>query len=202
MADVIRATYGLEAEVLPPPPALTSDGPERQVLSLEPGYFLCIARLLPYKNVHVVAEAVGLVPNARLVIVGEGPARSDIEAIAGENVRFMGQVDDADLRWLYRNALANVSASYEDFGLTPLEAASFGRPSVVLRAGGFLDTVVEGRTGLFFDTPVVEAVAKAMDAATIHLWTESELREHAEKFSKDAFQRRMREIVKGEAALA
>jgi glycosyltransferase involved in cell wall biosynthesis len=130
-------------------------------LVLEPGYFLCIARLLPYKNVQVVAEAVGLVPGARLVIVGDGPARSDIETVAGPNVRFLGQVDDATLRWLYRNSVALVSASFEDYGLTPLEAACFGRPSVVLRSGGFLDTVVDGLTGVFFDAPIVDDVARA-----------------------------------------
>ena len=90
MADVIRSTYGLEAEVLPPPPALTPDGPEREVLGLEPGYFLCIARLLPYKNVQIIAEAIGHLPGARLVIVGDGPARSDIEAVAGPDVAFPG----------------------------------------------------------------------------------------------------------------
>jgi glycosyltransferase involved in cell wall biosynthesis len=201
MADAIRSTYGLEAEILPLPPALSSEGPERPVPGIEPGYFLCIARLLPYKNVQVVAEAIGRLPDVQLVVVGDGPARSDIEGVAGANVRFLGQVDDVDLRWLYRNSLAIVSASYEDFGLTPLEAASFGRPSVVLRAGGFLDTVVEGRTGIFFDAPIIDDVARAMDEATNHIWVESELRAHAEKFSKDSFQRRIRQVVAEEAAL-
>jgi glycosyltransferase involved in cell wall biosynthesis len=201
MADAIRSTYGLEAEVLPPPPALTPDGPEREVLGLEPGYFLCIARLLPYKNVQVIAEAVGLVPGARLVIVGDGSARSDIESIAGPNVRFLGQVDDATLRWLYRNSLALVSASFEDYGLTPLEAACFGRPSVVLRSGGFLDTVVDGLTGTFFDAAVVDHVARAMKIAAKQTWDEDELQAHAEKFSEASFKRRIREIIAEEVAL-
>jgi glycosyltransferase involved in cell wall biosynthesis len=200
MADAIRAIYGLEAEVLPPPPALTSDGPEREVLGLEPGYFLCIARLLPYKNVQVITEAVGLVPGARLMIVGDGPARSDIETVAGPNVRFLGQVDDATLRWLYRNSLALVSASFEDYGLTSLEAACFGRPSVVLRSGGFLDTVVDGLTGIFFDAPVVDHVAQAMKMAAEQTWDEDELRAHAEKFSEDSFKRRIRQVIAEEVA--
>ena len=122
-------------------------------------------------------------PDARLVIVGDGPARSDIERVAGPNVRFLGQVDDATLRGLYRNSAAIVSASFEDYGLTPLEAASFGRPSVVLRSGGFLDTVVEGRTGIFFDSPDPEKVAFAMSTAIRRTWDSSDLRAHAEKFS-------------------
>jgi glycosyltransferase involved in cell wall biosynthesis len=201
MADAIRTSYGLEAEVLPPPPALTSHGRELEVFGLDPGYFLCIARLLPYKNVQVVAEAVGLVPGARLVIVGDGPARSHIQRIAGPNVQFLGQVDDATLRWLYRNSLALVSASYEDYGLTPLEAACFGRPSVVLRSGGFLDTVVEGRTGTFFDTLAVDQVAQAMKMTAKQTWDEGELQAHAEKFSEASFKRRIRQVVAEEVAL-
>ena len=87
----------VEAEVVPPPPSLAPEGPVRPVEDLEPGYFLCIARLLPYKNVQVVAQAVGAIPNARLVIVGDGPARSQIENVAGPNVRFLGLVDDETL---------------------------------------------------------------------------------------------------------
>ena len=113
VSAAIRSTYGLEAEVLYPPPSLAPEGPERHVEGLDPGYFLCIARLLPYKNVHVVAQAVGTIPSARLVIVGDGPARSDIQRVAGPNVRFLGHLDDATLRGLYRNsaALEQVSSS-------------------------------------------------------------------------------------------
>lgn len=200
MADAIRATYGLEAEVLPPPPALSPKGPERHVVGLESGYFLCIARLLPYKNVQVVAEAVDRVPGARLVIVGDGPARSDIEIAAGPNVRLLGQVDDAALRWLYRNSMALVSASFEDYGLTPLEAACFGRPSVVLGSGGFLDTVVDGQTGTFFESPIVDDVARAMEMTTNQRWDEGELQAHAEKYSAPSFQRRIRQVIAEEVA--
>jgi glycosyltransferase involved in cell wall biosynthesis len=200
VAEAIWAIYGLKAEVLPPPPALTPDGPEQKVPGVEPGYFLCIARLLPYKNVHVVAEAVGNVHGARLVIVGDGPARSNVERVAGPNVQFLGQVDDATLRWLYRNSFALVAASIEDYGLTPLEAASFGRPSVVLRSGGFLDTVVEGQTGIYFDTPCVSDVSRAMESATHSAWDAKELKTHADKFSAASFQRRIRQVINEEKA--
>jgi glycosyltransferase involved in cell wall biosynthesis len=112
----------------------------------------------------------------------------------------VSQVDDATLRWLYRNSVALVSASFEDYGLTPLEAACFGRPSVVLRAGGFLDTVVEDRTGIFFDAPVPEDVAIAMKAATEQSWDQLSLQVHAEQFSAASFQRRIRQVVAEEDA--
>ncbi len=64
-AAAVRETYGIDAEVLPPPPALTPGGPETPVPGLEPGFVLCVARLLPYKNVDVVIDAVQAVPGLR-----------------------------------------------------------------------------------------------------------------------------------------
>ena len=200
VSQAIRGTYGLEAEVLYPPPSLAPGGPERHVEDLDPGYLLCIARLLPYKNVQILAQAARTLPDTRLVIVGDGPARSDIERVAGPNVRFLGRVDDVTLRGLYRNCAALVSASFEDYGLTPLEAASFGRPSIVLRAGGFLDTVVEGTTGIFFDSPDPDKVAFAMSMAIRRTWDADAIRAHAEKFSTRSFQHRIRQVVAEEAA--
>ena len=97
--------------------------------------------------------------------------------------------------------MAIVSASFEDYGLTPLEAASFGRPSVVLRMGGFLDTVEDGKSGLFFDSPTVKDVAQAMDGASNRLWSEADLRASADAFSARSFTSRFREIIEEEVAL-
>jgi glycosyltransferase involved in cell wall biosynthesis len=200
MADVIRGAYGREAEVLPPPVLLSPDGPERRVPGLEPGYFICIARLLPYKNVQAVVEAASLLSDTRLVVVGDGPGRSQMEGMKQRNVNFLGEVDDATLRWLYRHSAALVSAAFEDYGLTPLEAASFGRPSVVLRDGGFLDTVVENVTGIFFDIPSPVAVATAMSQMRSREWEVPLLKAHAKRYSADSFQQRMRQVVDEELA--
>ena len=162
VARAIREIYGIEAELLPPPPALVATGPLDTVGGLEPGFWLCVSRLLPYKNVDVVLEAVRLRGDT-LVVVGDGPERSRLEARAGPGVSFAGKLSDAQLRWCYANCRALVAASYEDFGLTPLEAAAFGRPSVALRAGGFLDTIVEGETGVLFDAPDAKLLRAAMD---------------------------------------
>lgn len=195
--DAIRAAYGIEAEILPPPPALLPDGPEREVEAVEPGFFLCVARLLPYKNVDAVIDAVGRVSGARLVVVGDGPEATRLAARAAANpgVRLLGRVDDEQLRWLYRNCTALVAASYEDYGLSPLEAAAFGRPSVVMRAGGYLDTVVDGRTGLFFERPVADDIAPALEVAAAASWSTDVMRTHAAAFSAERFQARLNEVV-------
>jgi glycosyltransferase involved in cell wall biosynthesis len=196
MAGAIKQVYGIEAEVLSPPPGLTPEGAIVPIPGVEPGYFLCVARLLPYKNVEAVVDAVGSLPSSRLVIVGDGPLRQALHDRASANVHFVGVVDDAKLRWLYQHSLALVAASHEDYGLTPLEAASFGRPSVVLRAGGFLDTVREGVTGLFFDEPSGEVVTSVLEAASEVAWDSSAIVAHAKTFGKEAFIGRLQAVVR------
>lgn len=196
-ARAVRDVYGIEPEVLPPPPALTPDGPVEPVPGLEPGFVLCVARLLPYKNVDVVIDAVRSVPGLRLVVVGDGPDR---ERLAGrirdpQRIRLLGRLSDAQLRWCYQACTLLAAASYEDYGLSPLEAAAFGRPTVALRAGGYLDTLVEGATGVFFDAPQAEQVASALEAATMQAWDEDKLRGHAEAFGAPRFSARLREVV-------
>lgn len=193
----IRDAYGIEAEVLAPPPAMLPDGEERAVPGLGPGFLLCVARLLPYKNVDVVVEA-ALATGRELVVVGDGPDRARLEAQAARGagqVRLLGRVDDATLRWVYRNASALVAASYEDYGLSPLEAGAFGRPSVVLRDGGYLDTVVEGVNGVFFDAPRPDLVAEAVEVAAGHAWDDGAVTAHVATFGRERFVARLRGVV-------
>jgi glycosyltransferase involved in cell wall biosynthesis len=196
VAARIAETYGIDAEVVPPPPALTPDGATMPVADVEPGFVLCVSRLLPYKNVDVVAEAFGRLPDERLIVAGSGPDERALRGLAPANVTFLGRVSDEQLRWLYAHADVLVAASYEDFGLTPLEAAGFGKPAAALRWGGFLDTVREGRTGVFFDTPTIGAIAAALRDARRHSWRAETIREHAERYAEGNFIARMRAIVR------
>ena len=140
--DRIRDAYGIEAEIVSPPVPAAVSGPQRAVTGIEPGFMLCVSRLLSYKNVNAVVEAFEELPQKRLVLVGDGPERDALGRTHGSNVSLLGRVDDTELAWLYANCAGVVCASYEDFGLTALEAAACGKPVVALRAGGFLDTVV------------------------------------------------------------
>lgn len=150
-----------------------------------------------------VFDAVAWVPGARLVVVGDGPElpRLRARAAAVPGVGLLGRVGDEQLRWLYRSCAALVAASYEDYGLSPLEAAAFGKPSVVIRAGGYLDTVIDGHTGVFFARPVADEIASALEFAAVLPWHEQVLRTHAAAFSAERFQARLREIVAEERAL-
>jgi glycosyltransferase involved in cell wall biosynthesis len=195
-AALVRELYGRDAEVLCPPPALDPDGEQRPVDGVEPGFVLCVARLLAYKHVDVVVRAAARLDRP-LVVVGDGPERRALEAEATAGTRFLGVVDDATLRWCYARAAVLVSVGYEDFGLTPLEAAAFGTPTVARRFGGALDTVIDGGTGrLLADEDVDparlrEAIRTLVDAPP----PRAAVVAHAQRFGRERFAERLRAVV-------
>ena len=199
VAHSVRDLYGIDPEVLPPPPALTPHGKREAVEDIEPGFVLCVSRLLPYKNVDAVVTAFGRLRDERLVVVGDGPERQRLAQLAGPNVTLLGRVGDARLRWLYEHAAALVVASYEDYGLTPLEAAGFDKPTAALRFGGLVDTVADGETGLFFGNASPKEIATVLGAVLRERWSAEALEAHAARFSRERFVGRLREIVKAAA---
>ena len=200
--DRVKQAYGIEAEILPPPFTLPVDGPQRAPLpGLDPGFFMCVSRLMSYKNVRQVVEAFAALPDQRLVVVGTGPDEAAVRAAAGPNASFTGTVGDAELAWLYSNAAGLVVAAYEDFGITPLEAAAFGVPVAALRWGGFLDTIREGVTGVYLDRPEPDAIRDAVKTLLDRKWDRAVLVAHAATFSAPRFTARIRSIVDEELAV-
>lgn len=191
----IRRHWKRDAEVIYPPPGLSFDGEQTPSLDLEPGYLLTVARLLPYKRVDVVIDAVRSLGSTRLVVVGDGPDADRLSARAPEGTTFLPSVTDAQLRWLYAHAQALVTASQEDFGLTPLEAMGFGTPVVAIAAGGFLETVEPDVSGIYFDAPDPQHLQRALERAATHDWDRDALRARAQAFSEASFITRFRQVV-------
>lgn len=192
----IRTNWGREAEVLHPPPGLTPEGRRRPVPHLEPGFFLTVARLLPYKRVDVVIEAAARRAGRILVVVGDGPDAARLRSQAPTTTRFLPTVDDEELRWLYANAAALVTAAHDDFGLTPLEAMGFGTPVVAVDEGGYRETVQHEETGLLFPSPTSSDLCAALDEFEGRPWDRSALADRAAAFSELAFGERLREVVR------
>jgi glycosyltransferase involved in cell wall biosynthesis len=196
----IRQHWGRDAEVLHPPHRVDVDGPREPVPGIEPGYWLVIGRLVNYKNVDILLQAMAKRPGDRLVVLGRGPLRSTLEVQAPSNCTFIESVSDEGLNWLLHSSRGLLAASYEDLGLTPIEAMAFGRPVVALRAGGYLETVIEGTTGCFFDRLDPDCVAAAMREAENHTWDERAIMTHAQSFSEESFVARLRSAVERVAA--
>jgi glycosyltransferase involved in cell wall biosynthesis len=187
--------YGRDAEVLFPPCMVDINGARSPVAGIAPGFFFCVSRLLAYKNVGAIVRAFSSLPDKMLVVVGRGPEYQNLVTEAGKNVLFLESVDDPTLRWLYSQCSCLLSASYEDFGLTPIEAAAYGKPAIVLRRGGFLDTVVENVSGLFFDHPQADNIAEAVGRFESIAWDPQSLVAHAQSFSEAEFHSRLRRLI-------
>jgi glycosyltransferase involved in cell wall biosynthesis len=198
--DRIHEAYGLASTMIPAPrPSTVTVEPEPmpQVIDWLDGrsYELCVSRLLPYKNVRAVVAAYAAEPERRLIVVGRGPEKPVLQSMAGANVLFLEDVSDGELAWLYTQTTALVAVSYEDFGLTPLEAAAFGKPNVVLRWGGFLETMKEDVTAVFVDSPEPEQIRAALARLDAIDWDPQRILEHAAQYSEELFIERLRALV-------
>ena len=141
-----------EMSVLPPfseEPAPSAGEPPR-----ERPYFFFAGRLERIKGLQTVIPLLERIPGVDLVVAGDGNYRSELEAIAGDQVIFLGNVDSRRLTALYKNAIATIvpSITYETFGLTVVESFANGTP-VIARRLGPLPEIVEGcKGGLVFST--------------------------------------------------
>jgi len=180
-------TYGLDAEVLFPPTVVEVEGPQQRVGPFEGQFHLIVSRLLPYKNVDKAVEAFASMPDERLLVIGQGPEEERLRRLLPANVAIVSDVTDEQLRWAYQHCVALLAPSIEDYGLTPLEAGAFGKPTLALRAGGYLDTVAEGVSGLFFDRPKAGAIADAVRRERRLRWDPEAILRHGHRFDEHTF---------------
>lgn len=191
VSERVRRYYGRESEVLHCP----VDVDRFTVGSGGGDYFFIASRLLPYKRIDRAIRAADLA-GVKLTIAGTGPAERGLRELArGTTTTMLGYVDDARVDALMGSARAAILPGEEDFGLLPLEAAAAGRPTIALRAGGALETIVEWKTGAYFDDPTPESLAQALRQFDPAAYDPHALRAHAEDFAPGAFIDRLRAIV-------
>jgi len=187
----IRRCYERESIVIPPPVETT-----RFQLSPEnDGSYLIVSRLLGYKNVDLAVRAFSR-SGRKLIVMGEGPQRAELERMAGPSVQILGRRPDADVQAAFRNCRAFIFPGHEDFGITPVEAMACGKPVIALKKGGALETVIEGETGVFFDEPKEEKFAAAIDLLEASAWDAARIRRHAEQFSAENFLEKMEAVLR------
>jgi glycosyltransferase involved in cell wall biosynthesis len=118
-----------------------------------------------------------------------------LQKIAGENITFLGLISDNKMPELYNRAQALIFPQEEDFGLVPLESMASGRPVIAYRAGGALETVIEGKTGIFFDDQTEISLALAVGQYYQTKFEPKHIREHALKFDKAVFQKKILNLI-------
>lgn len=193
VARRVKAFYGRDADVLLPPV-------DTGLFTLYEGpreHYLSASRLVPYKRVDHVIEAFRSMPERSLLVAGDGPERARLQATAPANVTFLGHVQQARLNELLQRSRALITAADEDLGLTPLEAQACGTPTIALGKGGYLETVKEGCSGLFFDTDAPGDIARAVQRfeEAAPMGTPSELRAAMLKYDVTHFRERFKKLV-------
>lgn len=211
VAGRIRRYYGRDAEVLPPPVDVgyfTDDdegedeaggdlgAPDRG--APDRGFCLAVSALAPYKRVEVAiaaCERLGI----ELRIVGTGPEERRLKRLAGPRTRFLGRVEGAELRRLYRRARLFLQPGIEDFGIASVEALACGTAVVSPARGGVLDIVEDGVHGVLYEPPVggsaaaeAEVLGAAIDKSLRMGFNGLNLRDRARAFSRESFIDRLR----------
>ncbi|MEO6078079.1 MAG: glycosyltransferase [Candidatus Andersenbacteria bacterium] len=186
----IKKYYNADSQVIYPP----VDTQRFSCGAHEGEYYVVVSRLVPYKRVDLAIRAANKL-GIHLKIAGVGPEMEYLQEIAGENIEFLGFVPDADLPELYRNARALLFPQEEDFGITPVEAAASGIPTIAYGAGGALETVIQDVTGAFFSEQTPESLSDAIVVSQGIVWNKAHIKQHAEQFSKKRFIAEIQDVI-------
>ena len=167
--------------IIPPAPVSAKHG----------DYYLVVSRFVGYKRVDLAIQACDLL-GRRLVVVGSGGnEEARLHRMAGSTVEFAGHASDEELHGWYDGARALLFPGVEDFGLVPVEAMAHGCPVLAYGAGGALETVVDGETGLFFCEQTPEALAACIEQFEAREFSATACRKRAGEFSEEKFKREM-----------
>jgi len=161
------------------------------------GYFLIVSRLENYKNIDLAINVCGK-NNIKLKVAGTGTQFDELERLASKynSVELLGFVSDKKKNELYKNCHGFLcTVKDEDFGMTALESMAYGKPVVALRAGGYLETVVDGITGVFFNELTEVSLLDGIEKFNKTKFDSKKIIAHANRFSKDNFKRSFRNFV-------
>ena len=190
VADRIRKYYDRDSTVIYPPVAVDEFCSTRT----REDFALVVSELVPYKRIDIAIEAFNTI-GKRLVVIGDGPERKKLEAMANSNIQFLGRQPFSTLKAKYETASVFIFPGIEDFGITPVEAQASGCPVVALRAGGALETILDGRTGAFFDEQNADCLADTLSGIDFHQFDARVCAKHAEAFSSEKFREKYRAHV-------
>ena len=174
--------YGRGSVVIHPPVNVN-----RFSAASKPGdYYLVLSRLVGYKRIDLAVKALNQL-REKLVIIGDGPDRRRLQTLAGPTISFLGRLPDSEAKGYLEGCRGLIFPGLEDFGIAPVEAQAAGRPVMALAAGGALETIEPGVTGIFFGDQTVEALVDAVSRSQKVQWCTETIRANALKFSQEIF---------------
>lgn len=157
-------------------------------------YYIALGRLISYKKFDLIIKAFNK-NKKNLLILGDGNMRKELEKInTNKNTKFLGFVDNQTKNEKLANAKALIFPQEEDFGITPLEAQSFGTPIIAFAKGGALETVTN-KTGVFFKEQTPDSINQAIRKFEKIKFDSQEIKKHAKRFSNKIFQNKFKQTI-------
>jgi glycosyltransferase involved in cell wall biosynthesis len=192
IAKRIQSSYEREARVIYPPVEIERFHPNGR----RGDYFVTLSRLVAHKRLDLIIEAFSKL-NLPLKIIGEGPEKRRLQMRSTPNIEFLGYQPDESVAQLLGNARGFVCAADEDFGIAIVEAQAAGCPVIAYKAGGALETVIDGVTGLYFEeqstASLIEVIKRFNEIA--HCFRHDDMLDNAQRFSKARFRKFFQEFV-------
>jgi glycosyltransferase involved in cell wall biosynthesis len=194
IAKRIQSAYQREARVIYPPVEVERFHPNPN--GQRGDYFVTLSRLVAHKRINLIIDAFSKL-NLSLKIIGDGPERKRLQRRAAPNIEFLGYQPDEVVAQLVSKALGFVCAAEEDFGIAMVEAQAAGCPVIAYKAGGALETIIDGVTGLFFEeqspASLIETIKRFNESA--RCFRHSDMMDNAQRFSKLHFTKSFQEFV-------
>lgn len=188
----IKKYYGRESTVIHPPVDVKRFKATKSIGQLD---FLTVGRQTPAKRTDLIVEACTKL-SLPLIVVGQGPEHEHLKKIAGPTITFTPPTSDEEVARYMSFARGFIFASFDDFGITPIEALAAGTPVIAYKAGGALDYIDEGKTGAFFENPTVDSLMRALQRFHPDAYDHRTLRSKAEEFTPETFRKNMHHFVK------
>lgn len=209
----IQKFYRRDSVVIHPPVEISKQIPDSRFQSrnlktdqltnrlTDQPYFLYVNRLAFSKHPELAIQVCNEL-DLKLKVVGSGAIEEELKNMAAETVEFLGAVSDKKLHELYAGATALLyPVEDEDFGMVPVEAMGHGVPVIAHRSGGPLETIVEGKTGVFFDELSVESMKTAITTFQKKKWDRAQIHTHAKKFDTKRFEKEIRALVQKQISI-
>lgn len=190
--DDIKKYYGRDAVVIHPP--VDVDRFAAAPKTNKRAGFVTLGRQKPYKRIDLIVQACTEL-GVPLTVVGSGPEHAKLKRLAGSSVRFIKDASATDVVRELAAAEGFIFAAHEDFGIAPVEAMAAGTPVIAYKAGGALDYVVPGKTGLFFNEQSVESIVSAIQKFNPADYKPAEVSKAAQAFSAEGFREKIAAYV-------
>jgi len=188
----IKKYYQRDSKIIFPPVEIPID----RSIGNNKGYYLVVSRLVVYKKVGLVVEAFNQL-GYPVVIIGTGREFRKLKRRAKNNIKFVGQVSEKDLAVYYHHAKALIMPQEEDFGIVAVEAQNFGVPVVAYKKGGAIDTVIPGKTGVFFEEQNPKSLIEAIRKFEKMKFVVDNLYTNAKRFSREVFKKKILDQISG-----